>query len=92
MSMSVQRRQIPVKSYASTLWVHIAVTVVLDIDLLLTDSHAMTLMSVLRIQMVVLRTAQIQREATVVPAVLDTAWLVMDWGAWVRQTDAISLN
>lgn len=52
----------------------------------------MTLMSALRIQMVVLRTAQIQREVTVVPAVLDTAWLVMDWGAWVRQTDAISLN
>lgn len=49
------------------------------------DLHAVTLMSVVRIQTAVLRTAQTQREATIVPAALATAWPVMDVGAWVRQ-------
>ena len=44
----------------------------------------MTLMSVVRIQMAVLRTAEIHREATIVPAALDTAWPVMIMGVCVR--------
>jgi hypothetical protein len=48
------------------------------------DLHAVTLMSVMRIQMAVLRTAQIHREAIIVLVALDTAWPVMIMGVWVR--------
>ena len=52
-------------------------TVDQDIDLLQMDLHAVTLMSVLRIHMAVIIAAPIQREATIVPAALDTVWSMM---------------
>ncbi len=73
-----------VNSDVLTPWVHTVVIVTLDTDLHQMDLHAVTLMSVMRIQMAVLRTAQIHREAIIVLVALDTAWPVMIMGVWVR--------
>jgi hypothetical protein len=73
-----------VNSNAQTPWVHTVVTVTLDTDLHQMDLHAMTLMSVERIQIAVLKTAQIHREATIVLVALDTTCPVIVMGAWVR--------